>query len=310
MCRPVSILCAAALVCERLVGSQLNDFLEDNRRLDDRQHGFRRRDTCLAVLQTIDDAVKWLGRGTGRLAALLELDCSKAFDTVSHESILRALTAHGVSEASVKWFKQYLFDRECVVQLCVDTATGFTPIRGVPQGSIIGPILFLLSADLQNIQGGLEEIGISYQQYADDITLVVQASSVEDLVSRTRAAYEKVTGFLKSLGISINGGKSQWMLVGTRQRLSKVPRDLSMLLDGEIVLRKPTITVLGVIIDEALSFTPHMESACSRAAVRLRLLTRTARRLPSRHRASLAHALVYSTLIYCDAAMCNMAEPT
>ena len=77
---------------------------------------------------------------------------------------------------------------------------------------------------------------------------------------------------------------------------------------GEIVLRKPTITVLGVIIDEALSFTPHMESACCRAAGRLRLLTRTARRLPFRHRASLAHALVYSTLIYCDAAMCNINQ--
>ena len=109
MYRPISILCAAALVCERLVSSQLRDFLEDNRHFDDRQHRFRsRRDTCLAVLQTVDEAVKWLGRGSGRLAAILALDCSKAFDTVSHESILRALTAQGVSESSVEWFNRIL----------------------------------------------------------------------------------------------------------------------------------------------------------------------------------------------------------
>ena len=80
----ISILCAAVLVCERL-----RDFSEDNRHFDDRQHGFRiRRDTCLAVLQMVEEAVKWLGRGSGRLAAILALDCSQAFDTVSHESIL------------------------------------------------------------------------------------------------------------------------------------------------------------------------------------------------------------------------------
>ena len=61
-----------------------------------------------------------------------------------------------VSETSVEWFKKYLSDRECVVQIGVDTATGFTPNRGVPQGSIIGPISFLLSADLRNIQGDLK----------------------------------------------------------------------------------------------------------------------------------------------------------
>ena len=82
---------------------------------------------------------------------------------------------------------------------------------------------------------------------------------MEDLVSRTRAAYEKVTAFLKGLGISGNGGKSQWLLVGTRQRLSKVPPDLSVLLNGEVVACKSNLSMLGVIIDEALSFTPHIE---------------------------------------------------
>ena len=207
MYRPISILCAAVLVCERLVGSQLRDFLEDNRHFDDRQHGFRsRKDTCLAVMQTVDEAVKWLGRGSGRLAAILALDCSKAFDTVSHESILRALAAKGVSETSVEWFKMYLSDREYVVEIGVDTATGFTPNMGVPQGSIIGPISFLLSTDLRNIQGGLEDIGTVCQQYTDDITFVVQGSSVEDLVSRTKTAYERVSSFLRGLGISINEG--------------------------------------------------------------------------------------------------------
>ena len=206
----------------------------------------------------------------------------------------------------MEWFKKYLSDRECVVQIGVDTATGFTPNRGVPQGSIIGPISFLLSADLRNIQGGLEDIGTVYQQYADDITFIVQGSSVEDLVSRTKTAYERVSSFLRGLGISINGGKSQWMMVGTRQRLSKIPRDLSVTLDGVMILRKSTVTVLGVTIDEALSFTTHMESVCSKAAGRLRLLFRTARRLPTRYRASLDKALIYSPLIYCDAAMCNI----
>ena len=96
------------------------------------------------------------------------------------------------------------------------------------------------------------------------------------------------------------------MMVRTRQRLSKVPRDLRVTLDGVMITLKSTVTVLGVIIDEALSFTTHMESVCSKAAGRLRLLFRTACRLPTRYRASLAKALIYSPLIYCDAAMCNI----
>ena len=303
MYRPISILCAAVLVCERLVGSQLRYFLEDNRHFDDRQHGFRsRRDTCLAVMQTVDEAVKWLGRGSGRLAAILALDCSKAFDTVSHESILRALTAKGVSETSVEWFKMYLSDRECVVQIGVDTATGFTPNMGAASLAQY-PSCYLLTYGTS--RGDLRYWYV-YQQYTDDITFVVQGSSVEDLVSRTKTAYERVSSSLRGLGISINGGMSQWMMVWTRQRLPKVPRDLSVTLDGVMILRKSTVTVLGVTIDEALSFTTRMESVCSKAAGRLRLLFLTTRRLPTRYRASLAKVLIYSPLSYCDTAMCNI----
>ena len=116
---------------------------------------------------------------------------------------------------------------------------------------------------------------------------------MEDLVSRAKTAYERVSSFLRGLSISINGGKSQLMMVGKRQRLSKVPRDLSVTLDGEMILRKSTVTVLGVTIDEALSFTTHMESVCSKAAGRLRLLFRTVRRVgsptrPRRHRCNIS----------------------
>ena len=96
------------------------------------------------------------------------------------------------------------------------------------------------------------------------------------------------------------------MMVWTRQRLPKVLRDLSVTLDGVMILRKSTVTVLGVTIDEALSFTTRMESVCSKAAGRLRLLFLTTRRLPTRYRASLAMALIYSLLSYCDTAMCNI----
>ena len=105
-------------------------------------------------MQTVDEAVKWLGRGSGRLAAKLPLNCSKAIDKASYNSILRILAAQGVSETSMQWFKKYLSDRECLVQIGVDTATGFTPNRVIPQGSIIGPIYFLLSAEPTEHPGG------------------------------------------------------------------------------------------------------------------------------------------------------------
>ena len=129
---------------------------------------------------------------------------------------------------------------------------------------------------------------------------------MEDLVSRTKTAYERVSSFLRGLGSLINGGKSQWMMMGTRQRLSKVPQGLSVTLDGVMIVRKSTVTVLGVTIDEALSFTTHKESVCSKTACRLRLFFHTDRKLPTKYRASLAKDLIYSPLIYCDAVMCNI----
>ena len=143
--RPISVLPVVPKIFEKAVFNQLYEYVNDNNLLTSCQSGFRSLHSTLSAL--LEAANHWsVNIDRGLLNGVIFIDLKKAFDTIDHEVILRKLSCYGVTEAGLGWFKSYLTNRElqqsCLVNGELSSSSHIN--CGVPQGSIIGPILFLI----------------------------------------------------------------------------------------------------------------------------------------------------------------------
>ena len=166
--RPISVLPLLSKVFERCIYCRLVAFLSENNVLSDHQYGFRKgRNTSDALIGVIEYIYKQLNQKKHTVG--ISLDFSKAFDTVSHDILLRKLFEYGIRKVVHSWFRSYLANRTQRVRLD-DCFSEFKLIKsGVPQGSILGPVLFLVYInDLPNVSSTAE-----FTLFADDATLTV-----------------------------------------------------------------------------------------------------------------------------------------
>lgn len=177
--RPISILPCLSKILERVVYSQVVEYLEANNILPDLQSGFRQgRGTATALADVVGNILKARDRGEGTILVLL--DFSRAFDAINTTLLLSKLSFYGFDSDTVEWFKSYLSGRSQLVELHRDNGSTLAspPLhvsRGVPQGSILGPLLFILySADITK-----SFFNCRYHMYADDIQLYLSLKADE-----------------------------------------------------------------------------------------------------------------------------------
>ena len=193
-------------------------------------HGFRRhRSTQTALLSMYN---KWITSASeDRLTGAILLDLSAAFDLVSHDMLLKKLKIHGLDNGYMVWLKSYLEDRYQSVWIDhVFSSYLHCPI-GVPQGSILGPLLFIIY-----FNDFLSHIGCTADSYADDTTLSVDGKSLGEISQKLNVVCDKVVHWMNSNMLKLNPTKTHVMTIGTEQRLRNLHEKLEVSMDGILLV--------------------------------------------------------------------------
>ena len=296
--RPISILPILSKVYEKLIMTQLVHHLDTNQLLSKHQSGFRKGhctiSTCIKIK---DDIIKAMDRGEVTLAVMA--DFSKAFDTVDFEILIRKLQKLNLSISSLKILASYLSNRRQYVQIN-DVESQTLPVtNGVPQGSILGPVLFNIYVyDMST------KTDAACHQYADDTSLY-RHSKPKDLKTCATTLNKDVNGiqgWSKDTNLIFNPKKTKSLLFTTQQMARRHQLNFELeSADGKVIERVSNFKFLGVTFSQDLKWKKHVKKATSSAYGSLKILTRLKRFLPFNQRKQLAEALVLSRLDYGNA---------
>ena len=300
--RPISNLTFMSKVVEKVVAGRLLRYLAENDLLPKLQSGFRRfHSTETAILKVMSDVYAVVDRGEVALLALL--DVSAAFDTVDHDILLQRLaTSFGITGIAYKWFQSFVTGRFHAV--CYgDTTTPSRLVRsGVPQGSVLGPILYVLyTADVIDI---VESLGLGVHLYADDTQLYASGPSIQslDIAGRVLKAVDLVRSWMSSNRLRLNPDKTQFSWFGTRQQLAN--RDMLRLseISPALVSEEP-VRDLGVLLDSEMTLEAHVAGLCRSCFYQLRRLRIIRHSLSRAAVSTLVHAFICNRIDYCNAAL-------
>ena len=215
--RPVSILPVVSKILERAVHTQLYKFMVDNNLLSPYQSGFRKRHSTETPCISFTDSIR-RGMDQGMLTGSVFIDLRKAFDTVSHDLLLAKLHGYGVTGGELDWFKDYLSNRK---QLVDYFNTYYDPLplnSGVPQGSILGPLLFVIFVnDLPNAVNSC-----SILMYADDTVIFYSGKTLTDIENVVSADLNALNSWLNMNKLFLHVDKSECVLFGSAKPLHTV----------------------------------------------------------------------------------------
>ncbi|KAL7305425.1 hypothetical protein TKK_0002168 [Trichogramma kaykai] len=257
--RPISILCSLSKIFECVALKRMSDFVEERDFLDAFQSGFQRcHSTQTALIRIVDCLRESVERG--EVILMVAIDFSRAFDMVDVSLLLRKLCALDFSDAACAWLRSYLSGRpQCVVGPRGERSRPLFRTRGVPQGSLCGPFLFSLF--INNLPSACRHS--KYHLYADDFTIFSSgsASEAEAIISRVNEDLPRISAWAADNGLSINVKKTQAAWIGSRgyiARMRSAPTS-PLILDGEPINLRDNIKLLGVVLDENLSWREQLE---------------------------------------------------
>ena len=221
--RPISLLPLISKIIERIIHDQTQVFLDENKILFTYQSGFRKQystDTCLSYLT---DRVR-NGFEKGSLTGMILIDLQKAFDTIDHKILTEKMSCLGFAESTIRWYKSYLTNRCFIVNVGNDFSSPGKLLCGVPQGSILGPLLFLLY-----VNDMPQAVNSDLLLYADDTCLIYTGKDINTIEEQLNTDFSSLCDWFVDNKLSVHFGeeKTKSILFGTKRQL-KNQRDLDL----------------------------------------------------------------------------------
>ena len=250
--RPISVFPIVSKILEKHVHQALYDYVEKFQLLRVAQSGFRAKHSCeTALLKMIDEWLKDID--DGKMIGSNLLDLRKAFDLVNHDILLKKLRLYQCSEQASRWFQSYLSNRKQYVHLNDICSDPKTVISGVPQGSIIGPLLVIIY---------INEFDIclshcSADMYADDSTVHVSGRSTDELSVKLSEDLKYIHKWCKDNKMVINADKTKSMLISSKQKQNTLSEEttLNVYLDEHRLENTQQEKLLGIRLDSKLNLT-------------------------------------------------------
>ena len=256
--RPISILPIVSKVIERHVKVLIEDHLERNAPISPRQWGFvSSRSTVSALIRVVDDWSRALDQGLE--VCVVFFDISKAFDTVPHLLLLQKFNELGINPYLLRWLRSYLINRSQFVAVDGSDSQTLPVISGVPQGSVLGPLMFICYI---NDVASVVSPGSDISLFADDIALYRIIRSSSDYLE-LQTDIDSITTCIESKYLKFNASKCKYMLVSRRRLSPSTPTPLNI--NGCVLTKVTSYKYLGVTITSNLSWSPHIDNICSKA---------------------------------------------
>ena len=293
--RPISILKSLNKIFERLLFLRLNNFVQSNNIMYKHQYGFSENksttDACMRVINSIQTGIR-----ENKYALTVFYDFKKAFDTVDHNRLLFKLHKYGIRGPALELFRSYLHNRFQYVSID-DECSELNAIQyGVPQGSILGPLLFNLY--INDLHYFLDQSLLTH--FADDTTTVSSHVNLFNLYSNVQLCLNTFQNWAQANLLILNTDKTKYLLFSPRSSECIVPYDLQ--LNGSSLEKINSIRYLGLQIDDKLKYDFHIVNVCSRLsrmvgvsyAINDKLTLEAARSLYF----SLAHSIITYLLLF------------
>ena len=287
-------------IFEAAVNSQLRDFLVANNILTEEQSGFRAKHSASSTLLGVSDYIL-NNMSNGKVTGGIFVDLKKAFDTVDHCILLSKLCKLGIKGIEHKWFSNYLTSRCQSVNINGVLSEPLTVDIGVPQGSILGPLLFILYInDLPNIIDDSCKVVL----YADDTALFYASNDPDHLQTVLNSKLCKVGEWLQKNKLTLNVKKANLMLIGTDKRLTNF-QNVQTFVNGEELCGVTNCKYLGIWIDKNLNWNVNTENMCNKISKRIGIIRRLRTCLDTNTLNILYKSMILPVFDYCDVVYSN-----